>query len=244
MATTLATIALNCAKQLGRANAAGTAIADLGPEIKAEIQQAIRNYNRKPFRLLETRLVTLTTVAGKTWYSTLTFSGDSVAGGVPIVGGSGTIYVGGGETATVSVDDVLKIDYMRETQSSLTAGMGAVPYTRFEQLQEGTSAGGLPTLYTRYAGQIGVYPTPSAVYTIQFSALMKATIPATDTSVSVWFDEANELIEAAACARVCLKYLRDRERAQEFEAIATGAQEVLWNEYHLKSKTGRLVPHD
>jgi len=74
---TLATVALNCAKKLGRVNAAGTAITDLEDEIKAEIGEAIRFYNRQKWALTEFRGFEITTSAGTNWYSTM----DLTSGG-------------------------------------------------------------------------------------------------------------------------------------------------------------------
>lgn len=226
--TTLADVALSCAIQLGRANQAGTAIIDLEAQIKKEIQEAIRNYNRKPWHLTETRNVTLTTVNGTTWYDTV----------------SAASAEGEGEYATsLSVSDILHIEYMRENASSLTDGLYLVRYEYFEQLQEGSTIGGPPTAYTRYAGRIGIYPTPSDAWALTFSANMKPAIPTADADESVWFNEAAELIEASACGRVALKYLRDTERANEFGSIANGLENELHGEYVRKSKTGRVKVH-
>lgn len=228
---TLATVALKCAKQLGRVNAAGTAITDLETEIKEEIAEAIRFYNRKPWHLTEVRDVTLTTAAGTRWYST-----------VDLTGGAGDQSVSG--RTAVNVNDILSIDYMRENVSSLTDDMIFMRYRDFERLNEGSTPGGTPYAYTLYAGQIGIYPTPNDAYSITFSAHVKPVVPTQDADESVWFDEVEEMVAAGANKRVCLKYLRDPERAAEFKAIEDGVMDSLHYEHVRKASTGKIVVHD
>lgn len=226
---TLATSALKCAVQLGRANATGTAIADLGTQIKQEIGETIRFYNRRQYHLTEFRGLTLTTAASTVWYSTV----DLTAGD-------------GNQSATeriaVDVNDILKLDYGRENpgSSGFNEPLYETPYRTFEHLQEGSTPTGPPTYYTRYAGQIGIWPTPDAAYTLYFSGTVKPVIPTDDDDTSVWLDEAEELIVSGACRRVCLKHLRDAERAAEFAVLEQEAERMLVTEYTQKASNGRL----
>lgn len=228
---TLATIALDCAIQLGRANAAGTAIADLETQIKAEIGEAIRHYNRKPWNFTELRGAELTTVASQKWYSTVDLAN---AGGDQSVAGR----------TSVDVNQLLSVDYMREDASGLTDKMRAISYEHFERLQEGSSPGGFPEAYALYGGQIGIYPTPGGAYSIYISGHFKPVVPTADGDGSVWFDDAAELIKAAACKRVALKYLRDPERAAEYAAIEQEAERQAHSEHIRKTSTRRIKVHD
>lgn len=224
---TLADVALSVATQLGRSNAAGTAIIALEDEIKAEIGETIRYYNRRPWHLLETRMLRLFTVAGQVWYDVV--YPDQSEGEEDNTG-----------RATVPVSDLVSVDYMRETASSITDGLHEFRYREFEQLYEGSVEGGFPYAYARYAGRIGIYPEPDQVYTIEISAITKPQIPSADTDESVWFDAAREMIEAGACARMLLKYLRDPARAAEYAQIENGAAAMLQSEHVRKTSTGRL----
>lgn len=227
---TLASVALRCAKQLGRVDGSGTTITDLETEIKEEIGEAITFLNRQQWHLTEVRKVTLTTVASQEWYST-----------VDLTTGAGDQDLTG--RTTVDVNSVLDIDYIRETTSSLRDGLLMLRYRDFERLQEGSAIGGVPTGYTLYAGQIGIYPIPDQAYALEFSASIKPVIPTLDTDTSVWFDQARELVEAGACKRVCIKYLRDRERALEFAAVEEAAMSQLHREFVSKAATGKIRPH-
>lgn len=230
---TLATVALSCAKQLGRVNSDGTAITDLETEIKEQIQETIRFYNRKPYHLTEFRGFTLTTAASTIWYSS-----------VDLTTGDGDQDKTG--RTTVDTNQILNIRYSRENpgSSGLNEPLTRIDYQYFERLQEGSTPQGTPTYYTFYAGQIGIWPTPDAAYELYFSGHVKPVVPTSDGANSVWFDEANEMIEAGALKRVCLKYLRDKMRAADFEPIEASAANAMAREHLLKSSTGKLRAHD
>lgn len=230
---TLATVALACAKQLGRVDSAGTSITDLETEIKEQIGETVRYFNRQSFHLTEFRGLTLTTAASTIWYSSVDLtSGDGDQSST-------------GRTA-LDTNQILNIQYARENpgSSGLNEPLRRISYTHFERLQEGSTPQGTPTYFTYYAGQIGIWPTPDAAYTLYFSAHVKPPVPTDDADESVWFTEAQEMIEAGACKRVCLKYLRDAQRATEFAAIEEGVRKELEREYLLKSSTGRLKVND
>jgi len=226
---TLATVALSCAKQLGRANSSGTEILDLEDEIKEQIAETIRFYNRQSYHLTEFRGAELTTVSGTTWYSSIDLTsgdGDQASAG----------------RTTVDVGQVVTLNYMRENpgSSGFNDTMDRLSYLDFERMFEGSTPNGTPSYYTVYAGQIGIWPTPDAAYTLYFSAHIKPVVPTADDDTSVWFDEANEMIEAGALKRVCLKYLRDTQRAAEFAAIEDTAQRGLEREYTMKTSSRKL----
>jgi hypothetical protein len=226
---TLATTALKCAKMLGRVNAAGTAITDLETEIKEEIADTIRHYNRKPYALTEFRGAVITTAASTTWYST-----------VDLTGGDGDQDKTG--RSAVDVNDVLSLTYMRDDSNEWP--MSFLPYRDFEPLFEGSTPEGGPTKYTIYAGQVGLWPTPDAAYSIYFSAKIKAPVPANDSDTSVWLTQCEEMIAAGACKRVCLKYLRDHERASTFAIMENDAKNDLELETVLKSSSRKLKVYD
>lgn len=227
---TLATSALECAKMLAKTNAAGDTITALETEIKAEIGEAITFYNRQSFALTEFRGANLTTASGTVWYSSVDLTtGD---------GDQDTT----GRTA-VDVKDILQISYMRNETSSVYDYMKRLQYPEFEALFEGSNPNSQPSAFTVYAGQIGMWPTPDAAYTMYVSMHVKPVVPTADGDTSVWLDEAEELILSAAAKRMCLKYLRDTERAGEFAALEQDARRGLEREYLLKSSSGRLKVH-
>lgn len=227
---TLATTALNCAKLLKVASADGTSILKFGDEIKAEIANAIREYNRKPWALTEVRGLELTTVANTTWYST-----------VDVSAGTGEQAVSG--RTAVSVSDILHIDYIRQTDP-LDYELARLPYKEFEALFEGSVTGGRPTYFTVYAGQIGLWNTPDTAQTMYISAKVKPVVPTADSDTSIWFDRANELIEQAACKRVAANHRNNMEDAAKFGAMEVQQAAVFHEEHIRQTKTGKVRVHN
>jgi hypothetical protein len=227
--TDLAAVALNCARQLGRASADGLSIIANEADIKREIGETVRFYNRQPNALTEYKDMTLTTVADTTWYSALdmtTGSGDQDSS----------------SRSTLDVNDIIRIRYI-EGPPVFNYRIDYREFADFQDWLQGTGSSGYPTNYTMYAGQIGLYPTPNDAYSITVAADVKPVVPTEDSDESVWFDRAKEMIEAGACARVCLKYLRDTERARDFAVIEEAARSQFHSEEVRKKSSGRLKAH-
>ena len=230
---TLQISALNVANQLGRANAQGDTILDLENPIKEEIRNAIRHYNRQPSHLTEMRGGILTTQTGVYWYDSVSISDASGFQNIP-------------ENRTeISVQDIIVIHYMRENPglSGLNEPLDEITYPHFERLFEGSVPQGQPELYTHYAGQIGIWPTPAGEYPLYWSGIVRPLVPQQNDDDSVWFRNQRELIENAAAARVCAKYLRDNERASAFKALELEEYEAFINEKINQSAPIKIRPY-
>lgn len=201
---------------------------DLSTQIDREIQLAITRYNRRVSWLTEVRGATLTTVIGQRFYGTLDLSA-----------GAGPQDVTG--RTAVSVQDVQKVEYMRDADDD---PIEQIDYREFERRFDVSGTTGGAEYFTLYAGQIGLWPTPDAVETLTLSVVVKPQIPTLSTDKSVWFDQAQELIENAAAAAICRKFLQDGDRAQAFQVYETAAWEELVREGNQKMATGRLRSHD
>lgn len=224
---TLASVALKVAKQLGRVNVSGTEITDLAVEIKEEIGEAVKFYNRQPWALTEVRGLQIQTIANTSWYRT-----------VDLTTGEGDQDLTG--RSSLPVSDILDINYMRVDEDEIDE----VSYNRFERLTDGTASLGDPTHYTKFAGSIGFWPMPDKVYTIYIGATVKPVVPTADTDESVWFDEAEELILTGAVKRVLVKYTRDAERAAQYTAIERDAMDQFQSEHIRKTSSGRVRSHE
>ena len=75
---------------------------------------------------------------------------------------------------------------------------------------------------------------------VKRQARIEAGIRASNSFSSV----AQELIENAAAAAICRKFIQDGERAQAFQVYETAAWEDLVREGNQKMATGRLKAHD
>ncbi len=230
---TLQSTALTVATQLGRVNRAGTEIIDLDKQIKEEIRNTIRFYNRQPSFLTELRGGTFDLVPGQSWYSTVMVtnaeSDQALAG-----------------RTSLDVDDIILLTYLRENPgpSLQNEPVHEVAYNKFEELFEGSYPTGEPDFYTRYAGQIGIWPTPSRNTPMYWSGTVRPVVPTNDSDDSIWFRKANELIEAGAARRVCSKYLRNEKWADSFAAIEKLQYDNFDMESILKSGITRLQVHE
>lgn len=218
--TTLLDVRNRVADQLARS--------DLSTQIDREIQLAIIKYNRKVTWLHEVRQATLTSVAAQTWYTSIDVS--TGAGPQDVTG-----------RTAVSVQDIQKIDYIRDADSEYLKQMH---YTDFERLFDTTATTGRATYFALYAGQIGLWPSPSEVEAFTLSVVVKPVVPSLATDTSIWFDQAQELIENATASAICRKFIQDGERAQAFVVFEDQAWQDLIAEGNKKSATGRLRGHD
>lgn len=197
---------------------------DLSAQIDREIQLAITRYNRRVTWLHEVRAVTLTSVAAQAWYSTVDVS--TGAGPQAVVG-----------RTAVDVSDIQSVRYMRTADYD---DLKQVHYSDFERFFDTTGSAGRTAYFTLYAGQIGIWPVPAGVETFTLSVVCKPVIPASATDTSVWFDQAQELIENAAASAICRKFLSDGERAQAFKVFEDAAWDELLAESNKKAATGRI----
>ena len=218
--TTFLDVRTRVADQLARS--------DLNTQIDREIQLAMARYNRRVSWLHEVREVSLTSVAAQAWYSSVDVSTGT--------GPQDTT----GRTA-VDVADIQKIDYMRDPNYD---DLRQVHYSDFEGFFDTTGAARRPTYFTLYAGQIGIWPVPDGVTIYTLSAVVKPIIPSLAADESIWFDQAQELIENAAAAAICRKFIQDGERAQAFQVYETEAWNDLVREGNQKMATGKLRAQD
>ena len=197
---------------------------DLSAQIDREIQLAIARYNRRVTWLHEVRAVTLTSVAAQAWYSSVNVS--TGAGPQAVVG-----------RTAVDVSDIQSVRYMRTADYD---DLKQVHYSDFERFFDTTGSAGRTSYFTLYAGQIGIWPVPSGAEVFTLSVVCKPVIPASATDTSVWFDQAQELIENAAASAICRKFLSDGERAQAFKVFEDAAWDELLAESNKKAATGRI----
>jgi len=217
--TTLAEIRNRVADMLARS--------DLSTQIEKEISLAVTRYNRKVTWLSEIRGGTLATVAGQATYSTFSIA---AADAVQTVTG----------LTAVSFQDVLKIQYIRDADYD---ELREVRYSDWERFFDTSGSTGGPDYFTIYAGKIGLWPVPDAVETLTISAVVKPVVPTAVTDESVWFEQYQELIEAATATAVCMKFIKDFEQAAVWAAEEKKQSDALDRENALRMSTGRIKAH-
>lgn len=111
------------------------------------------------------------------------------------------------------------------TKKSIVKG----DYDRLRSEFEGTS--GPPEYYAIRGQYLIVFPTPDAIYKVEFSSYYARQEPPTDTveSVNGWFRNFPDLILARAGFVVASVHLKDPELIQTFSALITEAQRRLFH---------------
>ncbi len=198
---------------------------DLNNQIRAEILRAIERFETQPWAFTEVLNATLTTVVGQAWYPTVAAS----------AGLSQATFPG-----DIAASRIVRVDWIGNPADD--DWLIELDFATFQRWQETDGTLGDPYHWTRYAGRIGLYPTPDAVYSLSVSGLMRPPALTNDTETSIWFDRAGELIETRAAATVAAKFLADPERARMFAEIATGAEMALIAESGRERGTGKLKP--
>jgi len=222
--TTLATIQANVADMLrGRT--------DLNSQILTEIGLAVAQYSRRATWITELRNGTIATVSGTTYYSTIDNS-SSIS--------YGTGLTGTAPTSTDSVSNMLELTFAKLTQGSTDWPLTRLPYKEFEAMLVNSSVSGTPDYITLYAGQIGLWPTPNAVFTLTLSGKFKPIVPSAATHESIFFDQHRELIELSVAKRMAQKWTHDPELVQLFSPLVMEQEQLLMAEGVSRRTTGRL----
>lgn len=250
--TTLNEVVASVADQLARN--------DLNDQITREIGHAVVRLSRKLTYMTEVRGGLLILNPAQTWYSTFILTDASGLqqtagrGAVPFANvldfdyvryasvevltalltedGAALLLEGGGDLALVLQGSQL-------TGSNLLNELPRLHYSEFERWD---AHGSLPYRfgYAFNAGQLGIRPEQGggAVY---FSGSVKPQIPVAGTDKSVFFDQAQELVEAAVCKSVCAKYIMDVERAAAFGVLEAELLRDITVETNTKAATGRIA---
>lgn len=136
-------------------------------------------------------------------------------------------------TITVSIPStVRRID--RLTIPALYAEVREVGLEEIERLDGGGA--GFPQLYCYYNDQIRLWPTPDAIYTLQFTGLKQIDAPTSDSDdTTPWTNAAYDLI---AC-RTRMTLYRDQFRDQEGAELAVAATSEALD--RLKQETARRL---
>lgn len=249
---TLSDIVSSVADQLARY--------DLNDQITREIGLAVARYSRKLTYLTEVRGGVVFLNEDQTWYPTLSL--ERAAGlqdttdrvEVPF---SNVVKINhvrfadaerirafllqdGNPLLTEDGELLLVQRFMTDERNWRTmTDLEPIHYTCFERHDSGWPIWG-PWGYCVYAGQFAVSPWDrgSAVYV---SANVKPLIPDQPDDTSVFFDEARELIEAAAAKGVCAKYIQDIERASTFGTLESQSFLDLQIETNTKASTGKIM---
>ena len=184
---------------------------DLTADIKAAILSAIAFYSSQRFYGNEKRW-TLTTIGGTKFYGTTTPS-------------PGTLP-----------DDILEIDSITVTANSRIYQLDRMSYEDMDAIDAGTTPlAGYPRLWSWYAGQLRLYPTPNAAYVLNISGQCELPALSDSADSNFWTNQAEELIRCRAKRDLYAHVVMDDENAGRMNAMEGQALRSI------KAQTNKLI---
>lgn len=206
--TTLATLRQEISEDLDRFN--------IDNFINAEVEKAIRHYQRIRFYFNETRDETFNTTIGQKLYSV---------------------------TDDTAIPEFIEIDQIVLMDGTEPCELCEITPKEWEMLTASSASTGRPNSYCYFNRSLGFYPIPDQEYTIRpIGHIMKAS-PADDAEDdNVWMLEAFDLLRARVCAQLCQRKLRDPEGMQIHRASEIDELTRLNSETNTRVGTGFLTP--
>lgn len=189
---------------------------DLTADIQSAIQSAIAFYASQRFAGNEKRW-SLTTIGGTKFYGTDTPD----AGTLPA--------------------DILEIDSITVTANARIYQLDRMSYIDMDAIDAGTTPlAGYPRLWSWYAGQLRLYPTPNAAYVLNLSGQYQLPALSADADANFWTTEAEELIRCRAKRELYAHLLLDDPNAIRMDALSKEALRSLKAQANKLIASGRI----
>lgn len=125
--------------------------------------------------------------------------------------------------------DIMKIDSIRQQNGVIERPLRRVTIQEMRELQYAGAASGQSDIWAWHANKIVLWPTPSAVFTInldyQFDATLNAangaeiTTASADTVTNDFFVRGEELLRARAIYTLCMGSSQDLELASSMKLL-------------------------
>lgn len=170
-------------------------------QINSAIKTAIKNYERESWWFNE-KVGTFATVASQELYTSSDLS---------------------------DIPNMTRIHSMRLDDDTNGPGIKPVDNDVIEDAQDG-SLTGTPSLYSRFANKIRLYPIPSGVWTVTVSYAYKLTELSADSDTNAWTDECEELIRQAAKRILATDIMQADDIAARYGAAEQAAYSRLRRE--------------
>lgn len=190
---------------------------DLTSDIRAAILSAVAFFSSQRFAGNEKRW-SITTIAGEKFYGVDTAS-------------PGTLP-----------SDILEIDSITVTANSRIYQLDRMSYTDMDAIDAGTTPlAGYPRLWSWYANQIRLYPTPNAAYVLNISGQCKLAELSAETDSNFWTNEAEELIRCRAKRDLYAHVLMDDANAIRMDSLSKEAMRDLKAGANKLLSSGRIT---
>lgn len=167
-------------------------------QISAAIKSAVKHWERKPFWFNQ-KVGTFSTVASQELYTS---------------------------TDLADIENMIRIDSMLVTSSGFKSRVRGVDNSAIEDVQDGTVTG-TPSMFSRYADKIRLYPIPDTVYTVTVSYLYKLATLTVNADTNAWTDECEEMIRNAAKRILATDILSADDMAARFATLEMKAYDHI-----------------
>ncbi len=184
---------------------------DLTSEIEQACLDAIRDHGVERFYFNETRAHPLSLTSGTDEFS---------------IGTSAT------------VQDFIKIDWMRVYSGAQWCRMDRVPSDEMEELHD-TVQTGEPYLWTYYGNNVRVFPTPGTTYSSRIAGHVRLIALALDADTNAWTNAGQSLIRYSACKRLYHSPIKAFDKAQAMEVAEKDQLQFLRNETDRRKRSGQ-----
>lgn len=188
---------------------------DLDAQTKSAIQDAIKAYETERFWFNQTRKLTFSTVAGQFNY------GAAALAQIPNV---------------IEYDEVFLYDPGAPTTK---AALVKQEVDNFEWLI-GSTAAGRPTDYCYSEGELLLWPTPNAIFTVRPIMHYRLSALVGDGDSNAWTNEAENLIRAHAKMILCANVVEDDAGASRMQAQIPFLKSRLDEETTSRMATGTI----
>lgn len=174
--------------------------ADMTPQIKLCIQEAIAHHEVDRYWFNAFRDRTFNTVAGREFY---------------------------GGADQVDIPSILEFDAVTLGIASQQRTLLRATYAELEDWNADGGSRGQPTHYAYWGQTLRLYPVPEAIYAVRLSGLFKLPPLVADGDQNAWTIEAEDLIRYRAKSIFYSQYLRDDANAARAAALEGAARERL-----------------
>ena len=177
---------------------------DLTTQIGTEINNAIREYSRRRFWFSQSRTLTFSTVAAQEFYGT---------------------------SDSASIPRIVEADKVILTDGSNRYPLCQVDNDTMEMMDTPSTADNRPTHWAYVQGEIRLWPTPNAVYSIRVTGLIAPEALSDDSDSNIFTLNAFDVIRHSARRRVMSNTLKDLEGA----SVASEAERAALSSLNTQS---------
>lgn len=125
--------------------------------------------------------------------------------------------------------------------SGLDYILNPVNFSRYERLAGDPADRGQPQAFSFYGGSLYLWPLPDRAYPLTLRYQKRVDPPSLDTDVTVWTDDAEDLIRARAKKLICRDVTMNANGMQAAQMAEAEALDRLLDEALRNQDVGRLA---